>query len=95
VLPGPKDKRGQPPCAEKKEWRCTTKPGKFFLHFFRWPAGQFKLDNVSSTVARAYFLADRERRPLRFTQAGAGLTIDLPAQAPNSLASVVCLELLP
>ncbi|MBM3854147.1 MAG: alpha-L-fucosidase, partial [Verrucomicrobia bacterium] len=93
VLPGPKDKRGQPPFAPKKEWRCTTKPGKIYLHFFQWPGRRFTLRDVASKVARAYLLADPDRRPLRFDQNGGELIIHLPPKASDPLAAVLCLEL--
>jgi alpha-L-fucosidase len=95
VLPGPSDKRGQPPFAPQKEWRYTTKPGKLYVHFFQWPGSQFKLSGLSSRAARAYLLADPARRPLQLAQAGSELTVQLPPTAPDPLASVLCLELLP
>jgi alpha-L-fucosidase len=92
VLPGEKDKRGRPPFAEKKEWRCTTKPGKLYVHLFKWPAGPFELSGVTLRVTKAFLLADRERTPLPFTQNQGQLVVTLPAKAPDAIASVLCLE---
>ena len=95
VLPGPMDKRGQPPFAEKKEWRCTTKPGKLYVHLFKWPGAPFELSGVTTRITKAFLLADRDRTALRFTQAQGRVTIDLPAEASDAIASVVCIEHLP
>jgi alpha-L-fucosidase len=95
VLPGPLDKRGQPPFAEMKEWRCTTKPGRLYVHLFKWPGAGFELSGVTTRITKAYLLADHERTPLRFTQAQGRLAVDLPAKAPAAIASVLCIEHLP
>ena len=92
VLPGEKDKRGRPPFAEKKEWRCTTKPGRLYLHLFKWPAGLFEMSGVTTRITKAFLLADHERTPLPLTQNQGQLVITLPAKAPDAIASVLCLE---
>jgi len=84
-------------------WRCTTKPGKSFLGIrtqpgkiylmiFNWPASQkFELAGLLSKVNQAYLLADH--KALKVQQTEAGVTLSLPAQAPDKIASVVCLEI--
>ena len=75
------------------DWRCTTKPGKIYLIIFKWPTdGKFVLPGLQSKITKAYLLADRQQA-LKFGQTGAGATIDLPASAPDKIASVVCLEI--
>jgi alpha-L-fucosidase len=92
ALPGPKDKRGQPPFDPKREWRCTTKPGKLYLHVFKWPAtGKFELPGLQSKVTKAYLLAGGKE--LKVDQTDAGVSLALPAEAPDKLASVICLEI--
>lgn len=73
-----------------KGWRCTAKPGKLYIHFFRWPGRQFELSQLKSKLVKAYLLSDR--RPLVFSQAGGKLSVTLPASAPAGLATVLCLE---
>jgi alpha-L-fucosidase len=87
-----KDKKGKPKFVPAWEWRCTTRPGKIYLHIFKWPAGRFELPPVNGKIARAYLLADPTRRKLEFEQTGQGVSITLPDKAPASIASVVCLE---
>jgi alpha-L-fucosidase len=79
--------------AELKQsaWRCTTKPGKLFVHLFDWPAGRFELDGVKGKIARASLLADRGRS-LSLTQEGERVTVQLPPQKPDPIAAVLCLE---
>jgi alpha-L-fucosidase len=89
-LPGKTDKRGRPIYAQKKDWRCTTKPGKLFIHLFKWPAGKFELAGVKEKITRATLLATHQ--PLPFTQDGGKVSIALPEKAPDTLATVLCLE---
>jgi alpha-L-fucosidase len=84
------------------DWRCTSKPGGHFLHFFKqpgklyieifnWPAGQITLPAVKGEITKAYLLADAEHQALNFQQTAQGLTIQLPEKAPDAIASVLCL----
>jgi len=74
------------------EWRCTTKPGKIYLHLFKWPAtGKFELPGLQSKVTKAYLLADRKE--LKVDQTAGGVSLSLPAEAPDKIASVICLEI--
>ena len=59
-------------------WRCTTKPGKLFIHLFHWPNSPFALSKVKDKVTNAYFLADSSRQSLPFIQDGDRLTVTLP-----------------
>jgi alpha-L-fucosidase len=87
-----KDKKGQPAFIPHWAWRCTTKPGKIYIHFFQWPAGQWELAGLPARVTRAYLLADPQRTPLPLAQSGGNLTVTLPGHAPDPIASVLCLE---
>jgi alpha-L-fucosidase len=88
-----KDTRGNRLFDAKTEWRCTTKPGKLFIHLFKWPSGSFELEGVSGKVVKTYFLADPSRRPLSLKQEGNKVTISLPSEAPDNMDSVIVLEL--
>ncbi|HEX3729447.1 MAG TPA: alpha-L-fucosidase [Opitutaceae bacterium] len=90
--PTEKDAKGQPKFIPEWKWRCTTKPGRIYLHLFAWPDGPFELHGTHFRVARAYLLADPQRTPLRVVQQGGDLTVTLPRLAPDAMASVVCLE---
>ena len=72
-------------------WRCTTKPGKLYIHLFQWPVGKFELSGVKGKVTKAYLLADREK-PLDFAQENGRIAVRLPVQAPGAVATVLCLE---
>jgi alpha-L-fucosidase len=91
-IPGPKDKRGNPAFDIKKELRFTTKPGKLYVHIFKWPNGSLELAEIKNSVIRAYFLADADKKPLAFSQLGDKLKITLPQQAPDPIDTIVCLE---
>ena len=74
-----------------RDWRCTTKPGRLYIHLFKWPGEKFEMSGLTGIVSRAYLLADR--RPLQFAQAGERLSVSLPEDPPDALATVLCLEL--
>jgi len=88
-----KDKKGNPKFIPAWEWRCTSKPGKIFLHIFKWPAGKFELPPLKGKITRAYLLADPKHRKLKLKQTAQGASITLPDKAPDTIASVVCLEI--
>ncbi|MBS1856721.1 MAG: alpha-L-fucosidase [Acidobacteria bacterium] len=85
-----KDKKGGPVFVAATDWRCTTKPGKLYLHVFKWPEGKFELSKVKGKVGKAYLLANR--KPVKFTQAGDKVELTLPAKSPTEIAGVVVLE---
>jgi alpha-L-fucosidase len=93
IDPAKLDRNGKPTFVPKWEWRCTTKPGKLFIHIFKWPYGPFELNGVKGTVARAYLLADPQRQALAVTQNGPEVSVQLPPSAPDPIASVLCLEM--
>ncbi|HXB73148.1 MAG TPA: alpha-L-fucosidase [Candidatus Acidoferrales bacterium] len=90
--PSRQDKNGRPAFTQATDWRCTTKPGKLYIHFFKWPAGAFELSNVKGKVNRAYLLADARHAQLKMSQSGDKVTVSLPATAPGQIASVMVLE---
>ena len=97
-----KDEKGKPRFVAAWDWRCTAKPGKHFLHFFKrpgklyieifnWPAGQITLPAVGGKITKARLLADARHQALKFQQTAQGVTIQLPNNAPDAIASVLCL----
>ena len=78
--------------SSKNDWRCTAKDGKLYICFFKWPAAKFKLTGLKNKVTKAYLLADPDRKPLPVTQTDGNLMVSLPEKAPDTLASVLCLE---
>jgi len=75
----------------RRDWRCTTKPGKIYIHLFKWPKTMFELPDVKGKVTKAYLLANRDTA-LSVTQDGGGVSIVLPEKAPDAIASVLALE---
>ena len=92
-IPGAKDKRGYQKYNVKTDWRCTTKPGKLYISFFKWPSSAFELDKVQGKVKKAYLLADAKHAPLKVTQKGDHISVALPATAPGKIASVMVLDM--
>ena len=73
--------------------RCTQKPGKLFLHVFDWPAGELEVPGLKNHVTKAYLLADADRASLTVKTREKGVSIKLPKDAPDKIASVVVLEI--
>ncbi len=74
-----------------RDWRCTTKPGRLYVHLFKWPGEKFEMSGLTGTVSRAYLLSDRQ--PLEFARAGEKVSVSLPEGPPEGLATVLCFEL--
>ncbi len=87
-----KDKKGNPGFKIAKDWRCTTKPGKLYIHLFKYPAGSFELSKVSGKVKKAYMLADAKHASLKLKQSGDTVNVTVPVNAPDTLDSVLVLE---
>ena len=79
--------------SSSNSWRCTSKPGKLYIHLFEWPAGKFTINEVDVKVKKAWLLADPEKKSLPFTYEGNVLSISLPAEAPDKIASVVVIDI--
>ena len=86
------------------DWRATTKlkrdgSGKIYLHIFQWPAdGKFTVTSTyKAKLVKAYLLANKKKVDGSVTTEGdqTTFTLKLPAQAPDPIASVVCLEVKP
>ena len=87
-----KDARGNRLFDAKTEWRCTTKPGKVFIHVFRWTPGSFELPAVGGKVGKAYLLSDPARKPLTVQQEKSKVIVTLPQEVPDKMDSVFVLE---
>lgn len=79
---------------DRPAWGCyTKKPGKLYAHVFQWPADRkLNLSLAGQKVSKAYLLADPQQTPLPIEQTETGVRIDLPAQAPDAIASVIVIE---
>jgi len=86
------------PFPQSPAWgRVTRKPGKLYLHVFDWPpGGKLTVPALDGQKAgKAYLLADPQRTPLAVETTADGVEIALPQEAPDPVASVVVLELVP
>ncbi len=81
--------------------RCTSKlagargsgPSRLYLHVFDWPKdGKLLVPGLASDVHKAYLLADKQRASLKTARGDAGVTIDLPAEAPDPTDTVIVLD---
>jgi alpha-L-fucosidase len=74
-------------------WRCTRKLGKLYIHLFEWPQGIFTIEQVDVNLKNACLLADPAKKPLPSTYQHDRLSITLPQNAPDAIASVLVLEI--
>jgi alpha-L-fucosidase len=87
-----KGRSGKPKFIAAWNWRSTTRPDKIYIEVFNWPTGAFHLANVPRKVTNAYLLGDSARTPLKLSQSGNGLDIQLPAKPLDPIATVMVLE---
>jgi alpha-L-fucosidase len=73
--------------------RCTQKPGKLYLDVFFWPDGELAVPGLKNKVTKAYLLSDKQKKSLTTRSNEKGVFIDVPAYAPDPIASVVVLEI--
>jgi alpha-L-fucosidase len=71
--------------------RATRKGQKLYLHVFDWPENGKLILPFSNKVNRAYLLADSNTN-LKITAGKENSTIQLPAYAPDPVASVIAVE---
>jgi alpha-L-fucosidase len=79
------------PASSGRDWRCTTKPGKLYVHVFRRPADGKQIVPMSNPVTRAVVLGDASAAPLPVKQTPAGLQVTLPERL-DPLATVIELD---
>ena len=72
-------------------WRCTTKPGKIYIHMFDWPQGSFLLEDVEGKVTGVRLLVAPQHK-LKFKQNGSAVVVWLSAVAPGEFANVLALD---
>ncbi len=73
--------------------RATRKGKRLYLHVFEWPAdGVLTIPSYGSMPRTARLLGSASKVSLEPTATASGLTLKVPAQAPNAIASVIVLE---
>jgi alpha-L-fucosidase len=83
---------GKPKFVPTWNWRSTTKADKVYVEIFTWPNGSFHVDKMPRKVTSAYLLADKAHKPLKVTQNGDSLDVQLPAKALDPIATVLVLN---
>ena len=71
--------------------RVTRKPGKLYLHVFQWPADGHLTVAAKFKDAKAHLLA-KCGEAIEVTSQADGVTLKLPAAAPDPIDSVIALE---
>ena len=84
------DRKGGPLFVAATDWRCTTKPGKLYIHLFKYPNGEFDLSHVKGKVTKGYMLANK--KSVKVAQSADSVKVTLPAQPTSEYASVLVLE---
>ncbi|MEI9960261.1 MAG: alpha-L-fucosidase [Limisphaerales bacterium] len=79
------------PFPKQLNWgRCTQKDGKLYFEVFDWPADG-KLLVPLLNEGKAWLLASPHKK-LKCTVESVGLTIQVPANAPDKIASVIVFQ---
>lgn len=78
--------------------RCTTKAGgdntTLYLHVFDWPKdGRLAVPGLKNAVLSAWVLGAGRQEPLRTETTADGVTVSVPAAAPDPISSTVALRI--
>ncbi|WP_263365154.1 alpha-L-fucosidase [Edaphobacter bradus] len=87
-----KGHNGQPKFIPTWNWRSTTTPTRVYVEILTWPKGSFHVDKMPRKVTSAYLLADPAHKPLKVTQNGDSLDVQLPSRALDPIATVLVLN---
>jgi alpha-L-fucosidase len=72
-------------------WRCTTMPGKVYIHVLNWPKdGRLELPGLNGRVLKAHLVAD-SASTIQIERTSEQVLLTLPVKSPDAAASVVCL----
>ncbi len=82
-----------PSPVDRPEWgRYTVKDNRIYSHVFDWPAdGKLSLQGITD-IKRAWLLSDSSRSSVPITDNTAGISLQLPLIAPDTVATVIVLE---
>ena len=85
---------GSPFTSEPSWGYYTNKPGKLFAHVLTWPnSRQLVIGSLTNTINRVYLL-NNPGTSLTYTRTSSGITVSLPASAPNADVSVVVVDVV-
>jgi predicted Na+-dependent transporter/alpha-L-fucosidase len=82
------------------DWgNITRKQDKLYLGIYQWPTGALNLEGLKNKVKKAYLLSDTSKKDIPFEETydkamdHHRLNIHLPAAAPDTVVSIVVLDL--
>ncbi|WP_340110665.1 alpha-L-fucosidase [Maribellus mangrovi] len=81
-------------CLPVQSWGQTTIKGNMlYLHIHNYPGEKLVLGGLKSKIEKAWLLADPDKKALAFEKTPAGdAMFAMPAEAPDSVVSVVAVE---
>ena len=77
----------------------TRKSGKLYLGIFDWPKNGLEIEGLKSKIKKIYLLSDQSKKAIPFNESYKTdlghhrVKINLPAQAPDKVLSVVVMEI--
>jgi alpha-L-fucosidase len=86
------------PFKHLKWGKCTQKPTeegtRLYLHVFNWPTtGKLPVTNLVNEPVKAYLLNDPKETALPLVKKSGGVEITLPLSAPDSVNTVIVLDI--
>ena len=77
------------------QWgRCTTKPGKLYLHVFDWPSdGKLHVPGLKNQVTSAHILGWAKNVAVNRSHSGDDWIVHVPRDAPDPIATVIVLQI--
>jgi alpha-L-fucosidase len=73
--------------------KVTAREGRLFFHIYAWPKdGALAIEKFQGAARKAWLLADPAKTALETKADGETLRVSLPADAPDRIDSVLCVE---
>ncbi len=81
------------PFGEASWGRYTIKGSKLFAHVMVWPKnGKLSIRKPKERVNAVYLLSDAAKTPLKYSDSGRNLIVEVPPDSPDPAAAVVVIE---
>lgn len=88
-----KDAKGRPVFLTRNDWRVTTKPGKLYFTFFKWPGDRFPLPVFKNSIKGVRLLGQTKADAVSVATKDGTAFLQLPREPVDPMATVVCLEI--
>lgn len=81
------------PFSDLEGARCTSKPGRLYLHVVSQPTQEILLPRLENNFKRTYLLADTDKSPIPIRRTDAGVAVDFKQPLADPIDTVIVVEI--